>query len=105
MPILPFMFPRALKYGFLIFLLTVPAVMAQEKVEVIPLNNRRVEDAIPIIRQLLGRNGTVSGMGQQLIVRASPRKLREIKTLLEKIDIQLKNLRITVKQGFSAVRP
>ena len=70
------MFPRALKYGFLIFLLTVPAVMAQEKLEVIPLNNRRVEDVIPIIRQLLGRNGTVSGMGQQLIVRASPRRLR-----------------------------
>ncbi len=42
MPILPFMFPRALRYGFLIFLLTVPAVMAQEKLEVIPLNNRRV---------------------------------------------------------------
>ena len=100
MPILPFMFPRALRYGFLILLLTVPAVMAQEKLEVIPLKNRRVEDVIPIIRPLLGRNEKVSGMRDQLIVRASPRKLREIKTLLEKIDIQLKNLRITVKQGF-----
>ena len=43
MPILPFMFPSALRYGFLIFLLTVPAVMAQEKLEVIPLKNKRVE--------------------------------------------------------------
>ena len=55
---------------------------------------------IPIIRPLLGRNEKVSGMRDQLIVRASPRKLREIKTLLEKIDAQLTNLRITVKQGF-----
>jgi maltose-binding protein MalE len=39
-------------------------------------------------------------MRDQLIVRASPRKLREIKTLLEKIDAQLTNLQITVKQGF-----
>lgn len=58
-----------------------------------------VEDVIPIIRPLLGRNESVTGMRQQLIVRASPRKLREIKGLLKKIDGQLKNLRITVKQG------
>jgi type II secretory pathway component GspD/PulD (secretin) len=97
---MPFMFSRALKYGFLVFLLTAPTVMAQEKLEVIPLKNRRVEDVIPIIRPLLGRNEKVSGMRDQLIVRASPIKLREIKTLLEKIDAQLTNLRITVKQGF-----
>ena len=93
------MFPRALKYSFLIFLITVPAVMAQEKLEVIPLQNRQVEDVIPIIRPLLGRNGKVTGMRNQLIVRASPRKLREIKNLFKQIDAQLKNLRITVKQG------
>ena len=38
------MFSRALKYGFLVFLLSAPTVMAQEKLEVIPLKNRRVED-------------------------------------------------------------
>ena len=61
------MFSRALKYGFLVFLLTAPTVMAQEKLEVIPLKNRRVEDVIPIIRPLLGRNEKVSGMRDQLI--------------------------------------
>ena len=93
------MFIRALKYSFLVFLFSVPAVMAQETLEIIPLESRQAEDVIPIIRSLLGRNGTVSGMRDQLIVRASPRKLREIKSLLEKIDAQLKNLRITMKQG------
>ena len=41
-------------------------------------------------------------MRQQLIVRASPQTLREIKSLLKKIDGQLKNLRITVKQGLKS---
>ncbi|MBC8287377.1 MAG: hypothetical protein H8E42_07870 [Nitrospinae bacterium] len=93
------MLPRVLKYVFLLVLFITPAVMAQEKMEVIPLKNRMVEDVIPIIRPLLGRNESVTGMRQQLIVRASPQKLLEIKGLLEKIDGQLKNLRITVKQG------
>lgn len=93
---------RVLKYIFLIFLLNAPEVIAQEKLEVIPLHNRMVEEVIPIIRSLLGRNETVTGMRQQLIVRASPRKIREIKSLLEKIDGQLKNLRITVKQGLKS---
>jgi hypothetical protein len=97
---IPFM--RVLKYIFLIFLLNASEVIAQEKLEVIPLRNRLVEEVVPIIRPLLGRNETVTGMRQQLIVRASPRKLREIKSLLEKIDGVLKNLRITVKQGLKS---
>lgn len=83
-------------------LLIAPVAMAQEKLEVIPLNNRTVEEVIPIIRSLLERNESVTGMRQQLIVRASPGKLREIKNLLRKIDGQLKNLRITVKQGLQS---
>ena len=93
---------RVLKYIVLIFLLNASDVVAQVKLEVIPLRNRMVEEVVPIIRPLLGHNETISGMRQQLIVRASPRKLREIKSLLNKIDGQLKNLRITVKQGMKS---
>jgi hypothetical protein len=58
-----------------------------------------VEEFVPIICSLLGRNETVTRMRHQLIVHASPKKIREIKSLLEKIDDQLKNMLITVKQG------
>ena len=61
-----------------------------------------VEEVVPIIRSLSGLNGTVTGMRHQLIVHASNQKIREIKSLLEKIDDQLKNLRITVKQGLKS---
>ena len=58
-----------------------------------------MEEVVSIIRSLLGRKETVMGMRYQLIVHASPQKIREIKSLLEKINDQLKNLRITFKQG------
>ena len=61
-----------------------------------------VEEVVPINRSLLGCNETVTGMRLQLIVHASPQKIREIKSLLGKIDDQLKNLRITVKQGLKS---
>lgn len=99
-PKVPVMLSRALHCGFLIFFLTAPTVLAQQNLEVIPLNNRQAEELIPMLRPLLGSNETITGMHNQLIVRASPRKLREIKSILEKIDAELKNLRITVKQGF-----
>jgi hypothetical protein len=56
-----------------------------------------VEEVVPIIRSLLGGNETIMGMRHQLIVHASLQKIRDIKSLLGKIDGQLKNLRITVK--------
>jgi hypothetical protein len=61
-----------------------------------------VEEVVPINRSLLEPNDTVSGMRHQLIVQASPQKNREIKSLLEKTDDQLKSLRITVKQGLKS---
>jgi len=46
---------RILKFAFLIVLLTAPEVIAQQKLEVIPLQNRMVEEVVPIIRPLLRR--------------------------------------------------
>ena len=75
---------RFLKYILLILRLNTPDVIAQEKLEVIPQRKRMVEEVIPIILSLLGRHETVTGMRQQLIVHASPQKIREIKSFLEK---------------------
>jgi hypothetical protein len=61
-----------------------------------------VKAVVTIIPSLLGRNETVTGMRQKLIVRTSLKKSIEIKSLLEKNDGQLKSLRITVKQGLKS---
>ena len=90
---------RTSGYVVILFLLLVSEVIAQTQLEVILLRNRIVDEMIPIIRPMLKGNESVTGMNQQLIVRASPRKIKEIKGLLEQIDGRLRNLRITVKQG------
>jgi len=82
-----------------ISLLAVSPVDGQAKLEIIPLKNRLVEEVIPAIRSILGKRGTVTGMHGQLIIRAHPKALQEVKHILKKIDAPLKNLRITVKQG------
>lgn len=75
-----------------------PAV-GQTKLEIIPLKNRLVEEVMPTIRSILGKRGTVTGMQGQLIIRAHPKALQEVKGVLRQIDAALKKLRITVKQG------
>ncbi len=83
---------------FLFSFLTASSVAGQEKLEIIPLKNRLVEEVIPTIRSILGQRGTVTGMQGQLIIRADPKALEEVKLVLGKIDSALKNLQITVKQ-------
>ena len=55
---------RVLTFIFLILLLNAPDVIAQEKLEVIPLRNRMVDEVVPIILSLLGLNEAVTGMRQ-----------------------------------------
>jgi type II secretory pathway component GspD/PulD (secretin) len=90
---------RALIPLLLFSLLLASPVVGQTKLEVIPLKNRLVEEVIPTIRSVLGKRGTVTGMQGQLIIRAHPKALQEVKDILSQIDTALKNLRITVKQG------
>jgi len=92
-------FLRAFAPILLISLWVVTPVAGQAKLEIIPLKNRLVEEVIPTIRSILGARGTVSGMQGQLIIRAHPQALKEVKQVLSKLDSALKNLRITVKQG------
>ena len=90
---------RALIPLLLFSLLLASPVVGQTKLEIIPLKNRLIEEVIPTIRSVLGKRGTVTGMHGQLIIRAHPKALQEVKHILSQIDAALKNLRITVKQG------
>ena len=44
---------------------------AQQEMEVIPLRHRTVEQVLPTLRPLLEPGGALSGMNDQLILRAS----------------------------------
>ena len=70
----------------------------QTVVEVITLNHRRAEEVIPILQPFVHRDGAISGMQNNLIVRTTPANLAEIKKILSTIDSAPRQLMITVKQ-------
>jgi type II secretory pathway component GspD/PulD (secretin) len=74
-------------------------VSAQNTVlEVIPLRYRTAQELIPIIQPLLPREGSVSGLQSQLIVRTTPANLEEIRRVLASLDTAPRQLQISVRQ-------
>ena len=80
---------------------SLPARTADLKLEVIPLHYRNVDEIIPIIRPVIGTGGTVTGMNNQLIIRATPEDIAAIRELLGKIDKRPRRLMITVTHDIS----
>lgn len=70
---------------------------SQGALEIIPLKYRTVEQVLPVLRPLVEPGGTLSGQGNQLIVRASPANLAEIRRALDAIDTPARRLMISVR--------
>lgn len=75
-----------------------PLAGAQTTVEVVPLKYRKSEQVIPVLQPLLGRDSSVTGFQNQLVIRATPAELAQIKRVLADIDTAPKRLLITVRQ-------
>ncbi|HXM82517.1 MAG TPA: secretin N-terminal domain-containing protein [Burkholderiales bacterium] len=71
--------------------------VAQQALEIIPLRHRTVDQVLPALQPLVEPGGTLTGQSGQLIVRASPANLAEIKRALEAIDRPLRRLQISVR--------
>ncbi len=81
----------------LALLLVTPVAVAQ-KIEVIDLHNRPVEEIIPLVGPMIKPGEAVSGTGYKLILRASGETVAEVRRLLAQIDTGLQNLIITVRR-------
>jgi type II secretory pathway component GspD/PulD (secretin) len=79
---------------------------AQQVMEVIPLRHATVEQVLPSLRPLLEPGGTLTGQGGQLIVRASPANIEDLRLALEVLDRPARRLQISVRfdQGDGASR-
>ncbi len=87
----------------LLLLLGSHTSLADYPIEVIELKARPLEDILPVIQPLVAPDGTVTGMGNNLVIKAAPAKVREVKQLLREIDRPPRRLMITVNtQGESA---
>lgn len=86
----------------LILVLLALPVQAQQAMEVIPLRHQTVEQVLPVLQPLLEPGGTLTGMNNQLFLRASPRNREEIKRALAAIDTAPRRLVIHVSQSRGA---
>lgn len=73
------------------------AALGQHALEIIPLRHSTVEQVLPTLRALLEPGATLTGQANQLIVRASPENLAEIRRALDAIDRPRKRLQISVR--------
>lgn len=83
---------------FCIACLALPA-WAEGDLEVISLKYRTVDEVMPSLRPLLEPGGVLTGMHGQLILRATPSNRAQVKEALAALDVPLRQLRITVRQG------
>ncbi len=65
-------------------------------IETIPLSYRSAEEIIPIVQPMLDPEGSLTGTGYKLIIKSTPNNISQIRTLLEEIDINPDNLKISV---------
>ncbi len=80
------------------FLAFAVSAQAQQQVVILPLHHRTVEDVLPVLEPLLEPGGALSGMSGQLIIRASPGNLEDLKKVLAVIDRPPRQLLIRVSQ-------
>ncbi|HYA37266.1 MAG TPA: hypothetical protein VEI74_03220 [Candidatus Methylomirabilis sp.] len=89
------------RFVFLLLMLA-PAIAAADEARILYLKHRPADEIIPVIRPLLGPNDLLSGTDYRLIIRAPDAELKEIERILGQLDVERRQLRITVQQGVSA---
>jgi type II secretory pathway component GspD/PulD (secretin) len=77
-------------------LLLTASLSAVADTEVVNLSNRTSADLLPVAQNFLGKDGTVIAYGNQLIVKADPAKIQDLRALLSQLDTPAKRLLITV---------
>lgn len=75
------------------------AFAAETTIEVIPLANRPAFEIIPLLTPLLGNTAQLVDNGSNLLVKTTPDRLDEIKSIVKQLDVRQSNLVITVKQS------
>jgi type II secretory pathway component GspD/PulD (secretin) len=97
-------FTRLPRVALLLAVLIAGPAAGQASLEVIALRHRTVEQVLPALRPLMEPGATLTGQGTQLIVRASPANVAELRRALEAIDRPAKRLQISVRLDEAADR-
>jgi hypothetical protein len=91
---------RTLAFAILFWVALLPTQTYGEALtmRVIPLSYRPLAEVLPLLEPLVPKPGTVTGIGDRLVVKTTPENLREVQRVLAEIDRAPRNLLILVKQ-------
>lgn len=84
----------------LLLIFSLPAWAATE-LRIFTLQHHFAQDLFSVVSPLVGEGGTVTGMNNQLIVRATPSQLIEIEAVIAEFDRPRVNRKITVQSNRS----
>jgi type II secretory pathway component GspD/PulD (secretin) len=71
-------------------------LLSAQQMEIIPLRSKTVDEVLPVLLPLVEPGGTLTGMNNQLFLKASPRNRAEIKQALAAIDRPQRRLIIRI---------
>lgn len=74
-------------------------VLAQQEMEIIPLRYKTLDQLLPALQAIVETGGALSGMNNQLIIRASRKNIEQIRQALTALDTPVRNLMISVSQN------
>lgn len=89
---------RSARRRFLASLLLLAAAPARAELEILALRHRTVDQVLPALQPFVEPGGAIQGMSGQIIVRASPQNIAELRRVLESIDTPARRLLISVTQ-------
>lgn len=85
------------KYLFITLCFISLQAQALTELRIFTLQHRFAQDLYSAISPLVDETGTVTGMNNQLIVRATPAQLAEIEAVIAQLDVPRVNRKITVQ--------
>lgn len=86
-----------IRFALAAVLLACGAARAQYSLEIISLRHRTAEQVLPALQPLVEPGGSLTGQGNQLIVRTSPANLADLRRALEAIDRPARRLQVSVR--------
>lgn len=78
------------------------ATATAQSLEVVELKHRRADEVIPVLQPMLEPGGALTGQDYKLFVRTSKANLAQLRSVLAQIDVQARQLLVSVRQGSRA---
>ncbi len=98
-------YPRLLSLlAVLLIAVTTTAQANEPQLEVISLQHRLAEELLPSLQPFIDKSGLISAKGNQFIIHTSDNNLKELTTLIQRLDQPIKQLLIEVRQPLASSR-